>query len=110
MVSQKSVFRSAIEGEDGQVDAGYLGLYVVMCTTMGAAVAITLAGMYSVYIKPDTAAAVIQAIGVAIVSCGTAFGASAGAVGLFRMGDKPHAGTTTTTVAATATETTTKGA
>lgn len=91
-----SVFQSAIQGPDGAVDAGYLGLYVTMWATMGAVPVLLLIGVVAVCLRPDNAASIITALGIAIGGCGAAFAASAGAVGLFRMGDKPKAGTVET--------------
>lgn len=91
-----SVFRSAIQGPDGEVDPGYLGLYATMWATMGAVPILLLIGLVAVWRRPEDAGPIITALGIAIGGCGAAFAASAGAVGLFRMGDKPKPGTVET--------------
>lgn len=90
-MTNKSVFQSAIRGQDGEVDAGYLGMFWAMGGTLGAIPVLLAMALLAVYVKPDTAAQIIQATGIAIGACCTGFGAAAAAVGLFRMGDKtPH--------------------
>jgi hypothetical protein len=84
------IFRSAITGTDGLVDAGYLGLFAVMLMVLGMipfALALTAIHMF---ISPDHA---LDLVGVAaiIASAGAAFGTAAAGVGMFRMGDKTHA-------------------
>jgi hypothetical protein len=85
-----SVFRSAVTGEDGSIDPGYLGLYVVMLIVLGAipsAIVLTgIAMFYSPGHKLD-----LVGLGAVIAAATAGFGTAAGGVGLFRMGDKSHA-------------------
>jgi hypothetical protein len=98
-----SVFRSAVTGEDGSVDPGYLGLYVVMLIVLGAipsAIVLTgIAMFYSPGHKLD-----LVGLGAVIAAATAGFGTAAGGVGLFRMGDKSHApaaaSSSTTTIGA----------
>lgn len=92
-----SVFRSAITGDDGEVDAGYLGLYVVTAIVLGAIPSAILLAAVRMFLTPDHA---LDLVGIAAVigAAGTCYGVAAGGVGLFRMGDKPRPGTATTTV------------
>lgn len=99
---KKSIFRSAVTGDDGTIDPGYLGLYAVMITVLGAIpLTLILAGV-RMGIAPDHP---LDLVGVAavIASAGAAFGTAAGGVGLFRMGDKPHPNTTITAAQQTTT-------
>jgi hypothetical protein len=107
----KPIFRSAITDENGDVDVGYLAL-IWGLIGWGVAVGVVLtAGGFSVYRHPDKAAEIIQSIGVAVGAVSGGFATMLGAVGLFRMGDKPHAepipppGKTTTTETTTETVT-----
>jgi len=82
-----SVFRSAIEGKDGAVDAGYLGLYLVGVLILGAipfTFALVAVRMFLVAGYPLDLAGVAAVIGAA----GVCFGAAATGVGVFRVGDK----------------------
>lgn len=92
-MKQKSIFRSAITGDDDTVDAGYLGLYAVMVVVLGAIPATLLLALVRLILGTDHP---LDLVGVAavIASAGAAFGTAAGGVGLFRMGDKPRANTT----------------
>lgn len=104
-----SVFRSAITGDDNTVDPGYLALFWTMTVTVGIIPLIVIVGGIAVYHKVDDAAAILQAVGIAVGAVCTGAGVVIGAVGAFRLGDKPRAGTTTTVAAQTtvAPETTT---
>ena len=101
-----SVYRSAITGADGEVDAGYLGLYAVMVLCLGVIPAAVLLAAVQMIVTADHK---LDLVGIAAVVAAAAagFGTAAGGVGLFRMGDKPHANTSTTSVATSATETVT---
>lgn len=89
---QKSVFRSAVTGDDGTVDPGYLGLYMVMMVVLGSIPATLFLAGVRLAIAPDHP---LDLVGVAavIASAGAAFGTAAGGVGLFRLGDKPRPNT-----------------
>jgi hypothetical protein len=83
----RSVFRSAVTGPDGEVDAGYLGMYMIGVTILGAIpVALGLAAvrMFLVADHPLDLVGVAAIIGAA----GGCFGAAAAGVGLFRAGDR----------------------
>ena len=99
-MTQKSVFRSAIEGDDGRVDAGYLGAFFVMVVVVGSIPFMCIFSGVSMFLDPAHKFDV-QALGTGIGAVCVGFGTAIGAVGLFRMGDKPHAGTTMTSVTAT---------
>lgn len=81
------VFRSAITGNDGSVDPGYLGLYWVMFVTTGSIPIMVAAALIAQYFDPLHAFEA-QALGIGIGAACTGFATAAGAVGLFRMGDK----------------------
>lgn len=100
-----SVFRSAIQGEDGTVDPGYLALFWTMAVTVGTIPVIVAMGAYSVFKDASQAGPWLQNIGVAIGAMCSGCGVVIGAVGAFRMGDKPRVGTTTSTVTAAQTTT-----
>jgi hypothetical protein len=85
-----SIFRSTILGADGLVDAGYLALFWTMAATVSAIPFMLLVGGIAAYNQHDKAAEIIQATGVAIGAICTGAGVVIGAVGAFRMGDKPH--------------------
>lgn len=84
-----SIFRSAIQGPEGGVDAGYLGLYMVGAVVLGAIPATLALATIRMVIVPDHP---LDLVGIAalIGAAGTCFGVAAGGVGLFRAGDKPH--------------------
>ncbi len=85
-----SVFRSAIQGDDGRVDAGYLALFWTMAVTVGVIPIVAFVGVYVAYRNPDKAGEVLQQTGVAIGAICTGAGVVIGAVGAFRLGDKTH--------------------
>lgn len=82
-----SVFRSAITGADGTVDAGYLALFSIMVAVvllvpfMG-----IMAGLAMIW--SPTHAFDVQGLGIGVGSVCGGFGVAVGAVGAFRMGDK----------------------
>lgn len=84
---KQSIFRSAITGEDGSVDPGYLGLYVVLGIVLGVIPFSCAALFLRMLLLPDHP---LDLVGLAaVVAASTAgFGAAASGVGLFRMGDK----------------------
>ena len=86
----KSVFRSAVTGADGLVDAGYLALFWTMCFTVSAIPFLLIVCGFAVHHKPELSAEIVQATGIAIGAICTGAGVVIGAVGAFRMGDKPH--------------------
>ena len=94
-----SVFRSAItDSADGSVDAGYLALYWVMCVTVSTIPVLCVLAAIAMWLDPEHKFPV-QDLGIGIGAVCTGFGVAVGAVGAFRMGDKPRqaaVGTTTT--------------
>lgn len=106
---KQSVFRAAIDDGAGSVDAGYLALYWTMFATVGAIPFLLIVSGLAVYHSPEKAAEVIQATGIAIGAICTGAGVVIGAVGAFRMGDKPRAQTAELTTTTTRTETVTPG-
>jgi len=84
---RKSVFRSAIVGADGEVDPGYLGLYIVTALVLGTIPASLLLVAIQMIILPHHP---LDLIGVAAVigAAGGCFGAAAAGVGIFRAGDR----------------------
>lgn len=102
MVSDKPIFRSAISGDDGEVDAGYLSMFwALVGWSVNNLIILAIAALLAR--KATDGAALVQATGVALGANAGGFAAVLGAVGLFRMGDKPRAGTATTTTTTTAT-------
>lgn len=80
---------SAIIGEDGTVDPGYLGLFVVMWMILGTipvALILIAVRMFLIAEHPLDLVGLAAIIGAA----GTAFGAAAVGVGVFRRGDQPR--------------------
>lgn len=102
---KQSVFRSAIAGDDGTVDPGYLALYCVMAATVGSIPIMCLLALTAMLLHKDHIFDA-QGLGVAIGAACTGAGVVIGAVGAFRMGDKPHANTLTTSSVNTKTEVT----
>lgn len=86
-----SIFRSAITGDDGTVDAGYLALYWTMAVTVSAVPFLLLVATLAIYHQPELAPETIQSTGIAIGAICSGAGVVIGAVGAFRMGDKPRA-------------------
>lgn len=86
----RSIFRSAITDENGDVDAGYLGLYVVMLLVLGTIPSTILLAVVRMMIAKDNP---LDLVGIAAVigAAGAAFGTAAAGVGIFRVGDKPRA-------------------
>ncbi len=92
---RQSVFRSAITASDGGVDAGYLCMFWAM---VGWSVNnLVILAVAVIAVVHENAPAVIQSTGVALGANAGGFAAVLGAVGLFRMGDKPRAVTVTET-------------
>lgn len=94
----QSIFRSAVTGEDGAVDAGYLSLYCIMAVVITAIPFMCIFTAVAMWLDPEHKFDV-QALGIGIGSVCTGFGVAVGAVGAFRLGDKdrPAAiGSTTT--------------
>lgn len=86
-----SVFRSAITDDNGAVDAGYLALFWTMAVTVSAVPFLLVVAAVAIYNAPEIAPETIQSTGVAIGAICTGAGMVIGAVGAFRMGDKPRA-------------------
>ncbi|HEY6028603.1 MAG TPA: hypothetical protein VIV09_17035 [Pseudolabrys sp.] len=82
-----SVFQSAIRGEDGEVDAGYLAIAVAGILILGAIPVMCLGSFGQMWFSPDHHFPV-QELGIGVGSVCGGFGAVCGAVGMFRMGDK----------------------
>lgn len=104
----KPIFRSAITDENGDVDVGYLSL-IWGLIGWGVSMSVVLCiGVTAAWTQPETASAVVKAIGDSIIGISAGFAAMLGAVGLFRAGDKqrePAAGKTITTETKTETVT-----
>lgn len=83
-----NVFRSAITGTDGEVDAGYLALFWTMCVVL---TAIPFMCAMTIWYGFDP-----KELGTGIGFVAGGFATVAGAIGMFRMGDKEPPGTTTT--------------
>jgi len=91
-----SVFRSAITGADGSVDPGYLAMFWGLVIYSVSSIATVLLGARSISdAGSHEHANIIQSIGVALGAEAGGFATLLGAVGLFRMGDRPHPNTTT---------------
>jgi len=101
-----SVFRSAITGPDGEVDAGYLALVWIMVVVITAIPFMCIFSGIAMWLHADHVFEV-QALGIGIGSVCGGFGVAVGAVGAFRLGDKPHVGSVTTTSASASDTTTT---
>lgn len=82
-----SIFQSAIRGEDGEVDAGYLAMYVVTMLVLGAIPAMVIGAALAAVFSSEHHFPV-QDLGVGIGAVCTGYGVALGAVGLFRAGDK----------------------
>lgn len=85
---RQSIFRSAIVGADGMVDAGYLALYWTMAATVSAIPFLLIVAGVAAHHSPEKAAEIIQSTGIAIGAICTGAGVVIGAVGAFRLGDK----------------------
>lgn len=90
-----SIFRSAIEGDDGRVDAGYLALFWIMAVVITAIPFMCTFTAIAMAIDPFHKFDV-QGLGIGIGSVCGGFGVAVGAVGAFRLGDKRRDGATTT--------------
>lgn len=92
-----SVFRSAIDDGEGMVDAGYLALFWTMAVTVTIIPPIGVVGVATALVAlwkdSEQVGPILQATGIAIGAICTGAGVVIGAVGAFRMGDKPRAGT-----------------
>lgn len=99
----KPIFRSAITDENGDVDVGYLALIWGLIGWAIAVMTVLSVGVFVAWFEAKTGAATIQSMGVAVGAVSGGFATMLGAVGLFRLGDKPRAeaallpGKTTTT-------------
>lgn len=83
----ESIFRSAITGDDGTVDPGYLAIYGVMFAVLGVIPFMCLIAAIAMFLDPAHTAD-LQGLGIGIGSLCTGAGVVIGAVGAFRMGDK----------------------
>lgn len=86
----KSIFRSAVENDDGLIDIGYLALFWgLVGWSFNNLVILGIAG----YATADAidAASLVQSTGVALGANAGGFATMLGAVGLFRLGDKSQA-------------------
>jgi hypothetical protein len=82
-----SIFQSAIRGADGEVDAGYLAMYVVTMIVLGAIPAMVVCAIVSAVFGAEHRFDA-QALGIGIGSVCGGYGVALGAVGLFKAGDK----------------------
>jgi hypothetical protein len=81
-----SVFRSAIQGSDGQVDAGYLAVFWAMVGWSINNAAILAVALIAV--THENAPSILSSAGLGLGANATGFAAVVGAVGLFRLGDR----------------------
>jgi asparagine N-glycosylation enzyme membrane subunit Stt3 len=86
----RNIFVSAVSGEDGRIDAGYLALFWTMFATINAIPVVLVMAGYAISKLDDfvKAGEIIQQTGVAIGAICTGAGVVIGAVGAFRAGDK----------------------
>lgn len=84
----KSLFRSAVEGTDGEVDAGYLAIAGAFVIVLGAIPTMCAVALIEAVATPAHHVN-LQELGIGIGSVCTGFGAVCTGVGVFRMGDKP---------------------
>lgn len=90
---RQSVFRSAIHGDDGTVDPGYLALFWALVGWSVSGALLLAMGIAAIVMSgKGDAATVILNVGGALGAISVGFGTVVGAVGLFRAGDKPRAG------------------
>lgn len=85
---KESVFRSAITNDDGDVDSGYLAMFVLMIMVTGAIPLMCIGAFIAMWLAPDHRFAV-QDLGIGIGAVCGGFATAIGAIGVFRMGDKP---------------------
>lgn len=82
-----SVFRSAITGDDGEVDSGYLALYWLLVVVIGVIPVMCVGAVCAMWNDPaghfDA-----QGLGIGVGSVCAGFATAAGGVGIFRRGDK----------------------
>lgn len=84
-----NVFRSAISNDQGEVDAGYLAMAVLMVIVTGAIPAMCIGTFVAMWFDPAHKFAV-QDLGIGIGAVCGGFATAIGAVGVFRMGDRSH--------------------
>jgi len=82
-----NVIQSAIRGEDGEVDAGYLAIAVAGLLILGAIPVMCLGSLGQMWLSPEHRFPA-QDLGIGIGGACTGFATVCGAVGLFRWGDK----------------------
>jgi hypothetical protein len=82
-----SVFQSAIRGADGEVDAGYLAMYVVTMIVLGAIPAMVVGEIAATVFSAEHHFN-SQGLGIGIGSVCGGYGVALAAVGLFKAGDK----------------------
>lgn len=91
----RKVFISAVTGDDGSVDPGYLAMFWTMFVCLNAIWIILAMGAYAIYkLDPPNireAGTILLQVGGAITACCGGAATVIGAVGLFRAGDKPRA-------------------
>lgn len=90
-----ATFHSAVRGPDGSVDPGYLGLYMVMVVCLGVIPMAFLLVAIKMFLEPGHPLD-LGGLAAVIAAAGACFGTAATGVGIFRWGDRPTAGTTTT--------------
>ncbi len=84
----QSIFRSAVTGDDGDIDSGYLAAYAIMAVVITAIPFMCIFAAIAMWLDPLHVFDV-QSLGIGIGSVCTGFGVAIGAVGAFRLGDKP---------------------
>lgn len=86
----RTVFVSAVTDDTGRVDAGYLALFWTMVTTVNAIPIVLAIGGAAIFLRNAPAGETIQSMGISIGAICTGAGVVIGAVGAFRVGDKPR--------------------
>lgn len=84
---KRSVFRSAITKGDGEVDSGYLAMFVLMILVTGTIPAMCIGAFASMWMRADHVF-LVQDLGIGIGAVCGGFATAIGAIGMFRMGDK----------------------
>ncbi len=84
------IFRSAITGRDGSVDPGYLAIFWTMATTVTMIPVCAIFCAFMCLRTPENAEKIISSAAMLVGALGVQCGAVIGAVGMYRMGDKPN--------------------
>ena len=83
-----SLFRSAVTGRDGSVDAGYLAIFWTFASTVTMIPVVSAFCFFLTLRIPDKAPEIITGLAMVIGALGVQCAAVIGAVGMYRMGDK----------------------